>query len=157
MGERMEDETLRLAHEEIVRLRDAQSGRIASVRARSSGVLGAAGIAASLVTALGGNPWYVLALIGFVFAAIYAVKSMRLKVYRATHPLGVLHIVTAKRAFDARAAIVSEIVKEYRRSEKALAEVVDDTKTALGWFVTGVCMTLLVSVVSALLSSGMGR
>lgn len=152
MTNQMDAETLRLAHDEIWRLRDAQSIRISSVRARSAGILGAAGVSASIVTALASNPWFLLSLVAYAFSVAYAVKSMSLKPFKALHPLDVLGASAGRSPYRARAAMVRDLVQEYDRSELALAGVVKSTRAAMGWFLSGTFATVFVSLVFAIIA-----
>jgi hypothetical protein len=145
---RMSDDVMVLAYSEILRLRERQVARTSSVRARSTGVLGASGIAASLVSALS-NTAYAFAIIGFVFATIYAVKSMMVKGTLVMHPVGVLGSLVGKDEYDARVELIKQLRKEYDRAEVNLREIVGHTRTAMQWFIAGTVMLLLVSSVSA--------
>jgi hypothetical protein len=155
-NKKMSEDVLVLAHAEILRLRERQVARITSIRGRSTGVLGASGIAASLVSALA-NSGYTLAIISFVFATIYAVKSMTVKGTRVMHPVGVLSSVISMDEYDARVVLIKQLRDEYDRAEENLREIVRHTRTAMGWFLAGTVMLLLVSGVSALLPIFSGR
>ena len=153
---KMDYEVLVLAHEEILRLRDRQASRVTSIRARCAGILGASGIAASLVSALA-NPGYAVAIVGFVFATIYAVKSMTVEKTRVTHPTGVLRSVSGMNEFDARVTIIKQLRTEYDRAEENLHTIAKHTRTALGWFIAGTVMLLFIAGVSALIPYFGGR
>ena len=126
---KMPDDVLVLAHDEILRLRERQVGRISSIRGRAAGVLGASGLLAPLVTVLSSNAGYTLSIIGFVFATIYAVKSMTVKGTPVMHPVGVLNSVVGKDAFEARVELTKQLRNEYDRAEENLREVVRHTRT----------------------------
>ncbi|RFA10888.1 hypothetical protein B7R54_18000 [Subtercola boreus] len=146
----MREDVLILAHEEILRLRERQIGRISSIRGRSAGVLGASGIAASLVSALA-NSGYTLAIICFVLATVYAVKSMTVTGTRVMHPVGVLSSVANANKYDARVSLIGQLRKEYDRAESDLKNIVGHTRTAMKWFLAGTVMLLLVSGITALI------
>lgn len=147
---RMDSATLEIAHSEILRLKERQSARIASVRGRTTGILGASGIAASLVSALADNPWYGAAIACFVFATICCVQAMTLRIMPVKHPVGVLASVARRDSYDARVAIIKQIRVEYDREETGLQAMARSTAKALSWFMAGTFVLLMVTVLPAL-------
>ncbi|MCZ0711139.1 hypothetical protein OYT00_14095 [Microbacterium paraoxydans] len=152
----MDPATLDIAHSEILRLKERQSARIASVRARTTGILGASGIAASLVSALSDNPWYGAAIACFVFATVNCVRAMTLRIIPVKHPVGVLSSVTRLDPFAARVEIIKQIRLEYDREEDGLREMAGSTAQALSWFMAGTFVLLMVTVLPALATAFQG-
>lgn len=120
------------------------------MRARNTGVLGAAGLAATLVSALGDNPWYVIAIVPFVLSTIYAVKSMGVLRIRLDHPVDVVSKMVNQDSYNARREIIKSLSKEYDEAERNYGIITRHTQTAMGWFIAGTAMVLLVSLVPAL-------
>ena len=116
-------------------------------------MLGASGLAASLVSAVGTNGWYALAIGCFVFATIYAVKSMAALRVLVMHPVGVIQRLVGKDAYDARVELIKQVRTEYDRAEDGLREVVKHTSTATGWFVAGAVMLFVVSALHPLIEA----
>ncbi len=145
------DGTLELLHAEFQRRRSEQSGRIASVRSRSAGVLGASGLAVTLVTTLSDNGWYVIGIFGYLLSTVYAVKSMRITSGNGTTPLGLLKTLYGKGPDFARKVIVRNLGKELTDNEAMLKTVGHSTSVALGWFIAGTALTFFVAFVAALL------
>lgn len=151
MPERMDEESLALVHSEMLRLREAQSVRVASVRARSSAVLAAAGIATTLLAAATANPYYVLVICALVTSSVYCVKSMWMTRVAVMHPVAMMRSIGLKRPFEARLQLLQQLRNEYNAVEVGLLETGKHTNAALGWFVAGLVLALLVSLITALL------
>lgn len=139
------DASLKLAHEEILRLRDRQNARTASIRARNTGVLGASGVAASLVTTLSDNPLYAFAIACFALATIMCVRAMTVQTLTVKHPVGVLQAVADKDAFESRLAIIKHLRTEYDSTEAGLVLLAARTRIAMAWFSGGTIALLFVS------------
>lgn len=152
----MSAEVAVLAHAELVRRREDQHLRFASVRSRTTGILGASGLAATLVSAVGDNGGYVIAVICYVFATVYSVKSMRLT---ALQGLGTEGLIAALKSLDehaARVRIVTDIGVQLVLNEERLHAVGKDAKVAMGWFLAGTVLTALVAAITVLLSIDWG-
>jgi hypothetical protein len=149
--EQMNAESLALVHAEMLRLREAQSLRVASVRARSSAVLGAAGVTTTLTAVVAVNPYYVLAIIAFVFSSAYCVKSMWMRRITVKRPVAVMQLVGLKRPFEARLQLLVQLTDEYDAVEEGLKSAGGNANTAMGWFVAGLVTSLLVSLIAALI------
>lgn len=148
---------LSLAHDEILRLRERQVARTSSVRARGTAILGASGIAASLVTVLGDNPWYAVAIGFFALAAMSSVIGMAIRTTEVMHPKGVLASMVGVNDFDARFRIIKQIHTEYNRAEEGLRLIARHTRIATAWFTCGTLMLLMVSALPPIASiSGRG-
>jgi len=147
----MQENVLLIAHEEFLRRREQQVVRFASVRARSSGVLGASGIAATLTATIGDNAGYLLGVVGYFFATVYAVKSMSMRTVTGSSPRGLLGRLVGKDTFAARFEVLVDLEQELRRLEDRLDAIGSEVKTALGWFVAGTALTTLVATITALL------
>lgn len=141
-----------IAHAEVVRRREDQLARTASVRARSAGVLGASGVAATLAAAVADNGGYVGAVLCFLFATVYAVKSMRIAARKGRSTMGLLNeLVDAKSTQEAYAYVVQDLVTVIETGESLLHDVGGATKVAMAWFVAGTALTSLTALVSMLL------
>jgi len=148
----MSDEVIAVTHDEIVRRRADQTARVASVRARAAGVLGASGLAATLASAISTNSGFVLAVVCYFFATVYAIKSMTMKTFNTSGPRGLINeLIHAENERHARVLVVGHIVEEMERNEDVLKDVGQSTRTAMGWFVAGTALLLLAAVVTALL------
>ncbi|MFF8187851.1 hypothetical protein ACF044_11410 [Microbacterium sp. NPDC016588] len=147
----MDDEVLRLGHEEILRLRERQVARITSMRGRAGGILGASGIAASLAGALGDNGAFALPVGCFMFATIYAVKSLRVQSVTVRHPVGVLSALVDKSPFEGRLELIKQLRTEYDRAEAKLSDIATALQVAMGWFIAGTAVLFLVAGVIALI------
>ncbi|GEP49269.1 hypothetical protein FVP74_07430 [Microbacterium saccharophilum] len=146
-----------ITHTEIVRRREDQLARVASVRGRSAGVLGASGVAATLVGTIGDNGGFVLAVTCYLFATVYSVKSMAMSTRTGLTARGIIGRLRDADELQARVRITTELVVELEQSEKILTNIGTATTVAMGWFVAGTALTALVTLVSILLSLGVGR
>lgn len=142
---RVSASALSIARDEILRLRQVQASRIASVRARGNAVLGASGVAASLVTVLSDNPWYAFAIAFFAFATVSCVLAMTIRPTEVMHPKGVLASLIDQDDWHATYAIIKQVRSEYDRAEEGLRLVVHHTRFATAWFCCGTIMLLMVS------------
>lgn len=148
---------LALAHDEVLRLRERQIARTASIRTRGTAILSASGVAASLVGGLSDNPWYAVSIAFFVLAAVKAVNAMTIRTTDVMHPTGVLGRLRKLDDMHARAEIIGQIRTEYDRAEQNLGLIAKHTQLATVWFLCGTVTLLMVSAlppIAALLGRG---
>lgn len=129
---------------------------MASVRARGNAVLGASGVAASLVTVLSDNPWYAVAIAFFAFATVSCVLALQIRPTQVMHPRGVLAELIDTDEWQATYEIIKQVRSEYDREEEGLHLVARHTRFATAWFCCGTIMLLMVSALPqiALMAGG---
>ncbi|MGZ0068650.1 hypothetical protein [Microbacterium arborescens] len=148
----MSAEVAALTHAEMIRRREDQHLRVASVRSRATGILGASGLAATLVSAVGDNGGYVVAVICYVFATVYSVKSMWMTTLHGRSPEGLIDDLKSMSEDHARIRIVMDIVNQIVQNEERLRAIGKDTAVAMGWFLAGTVLTALVAGITVLLT-----
>ncbi|MDT3331390.1 hypothetical protein Q9S78_11995 [Microbacterium sp. KSW-18] len=153
---RMRPGTVDVTLSEFRRRREEQSARIASVRGRAAGVLGASGLAVTLVSAIGTNGGYIVGVVGYLFATVYAVKSMTLRAHVKKGAAEMVDGLAGLSPRRAREEILVELTLEIEDNEDNLRNVGHSVGVALGWFIAGTAFTAFVAVVNVLLQMKVG-
>ncbi|MDO4099105.1 hypothetical protein [Clavibacter michiganensis] len=107
-------DTLQLAHDEVMRIRESQSAAIANIQSRAVALFGVGAVASALAgTATSGSLRYLA--VGFFFvAALAGAAAMAPKRGEAQNPASVFANASDKNALDFQRDLIRGLIREHR-------------------------------------------